>query len=164
MERTRALMCSAVRDSLVVGYEQLIDSLDLPGKDDRHVLAAAIRSGAQVIVTYNLKDFPAAALDPFGIEAQSPDDFVLHRAPPHRFGAQCRRRDGRASGRRVDPPTTDRLGSARNLVEQRARSVGGRDPSVALLNLGNHCPQSLGCENRTHSRGGSRWRFPKHDL
>ena len=29
-------------------------------------------------MTYNLKDFPASALDPFGIEAQSPDDFVLH--------------------------------------------------------------------------------------
>ncbi len=78
LERTRALMCEAVRGCLVAGYEQLIPSLELPDENDRHVLAAAIRAGAQVIVTHNLKDFPDAALAPFGIEAQSPDDFVLH--------------------------------------------------------------------------------------
>ena len=42
-----------------------------------HVLAAAIRAGAQTIVTFNLKDFPAATLAPYDIEAQHPDDFVL---------------------------------------------------------------------------------------
>ena len=46
--------------------------------DDRHVLASALRSGAQVIVTYNLKDFPADVLKSFGIEPQSPDEFVLN--------------------------------------------------------------------------------------
>ena len=59
LTRTRSLMNEAVRDCLVSGYEVLIDSLSLPDPDDRHVLAAAIRAGAQVIVTYNLKDFPA---------------------------------------------------------------------------------------------------------
>lgn len=56
--RTRRLMKSAVRDCLVKGYEPLIDILELPDKDDRHVLAAAVRAKAQVIVTFNLKDFP----------------------------------------------------------------------------------------------------------
>ena len=46
--------------------------------DDRHVLAAAIRCQAGVIVTYNLKDFPEHALTPYGIEAQHPDEFVSH--------------------------------------------------------------------------------------
>jgi predicted nucleic acid-binding protein len=77
LQRTRTLMNAAVRDSLVTGYEPLIEGLRLPDADDRHVLAAAIRAGAQVIVTSNLKDFPANGLLPFGIEARSPDDFVL---------------------------------------------------------------------------------------
>ena len=68
----------AVPDSLVVGYEPLEASLDLPDLDDRHVLAAAIFSGAGTIVTYNLKDFPAQALAPHGITAQHPDQFIEH--------------------------------------------------------------------------------------
>ena len=77
LERTRRLMDQAAPDALVTGYESLIDSLELPDRDDRHVLAAAIRCGASVIVTLNLSDFPNAALAEFGIEAQHPDDFVL---------------------------------------------------------------------------------------
>jgi predicted nucleic acid-binding protein len=78
LERTRDLMNSAVPDSLVNSYETLVDELDLPDADDRHVLAAAIRCQAGVIVTYNLKDFPETALAPYGIEAQHPDKFVAH--------------------------------------------------------------------------------------
>jgi predicted nucleic acid-binding protein len=44
---------------------------------DRHVLAAAIEGGAKVIVTFNLKDFPATALDPWQIRAVHPQDFLL---------------------------------------------------------------------------------------
>jgi hypothetical protein len=76
LERTRALMDAHVRDALVVGYEPLIGGLVLPDPDDRHVLAAALRCGADAIVTFNLKDFPAASLAPYGIEAQHPDGFV----------------------------------------------------------------------------------------
>jgi hypothetical protein len=77
LQRTRKLMISAIRDCLVTGYEPLIDSLDLPDPNDRHVLAAAIRARAQVIVTENLSDFPSSVLDGWDIEAKSPDDFVL---------------------------------------------------------------------------------------
>jgi predicted nucleic acid-binding protein len=76
LDRTRELMNTAVRDSLVTGFEKLIDALDLPDPDDRHVLAVAIKSGAQVIVTENLKDFPPDALRAWDVEAKSPDDFV----------------------------------------------------------------------------------------
>lgn len=78
LERTRALMDKHAPDALVTGYESLIQGLELPDPDDRHVLAAAIRGRADVIITINLKDFPAEILAPFGIQAQHPDEFVLH--------------------------------------------------------------------------------------
>ncbi len=77
LERTRKLMNAAVRDCLVTDYEGRIENLTLPDPDDRHVLAAAIEAQAQVIVTYNLRDFPAGALQAYGLEAAHPDDFFL---------------------------------------------------------------------------------------
>ncbi|NUT04815.1 MAG: PIN domain-containing protein, partial [Hamadaea sp.] len=71
------LMNAAVRDCLVEGYEPLIGELKLPDPEDRHVLAAAIKAGAQVIITSNLRDFPPEHLSQWDIEAKSPDDFVL---------------------------------------------------------------------------------------
>lgn len=84
LERTRALMDEHVQDALVDGYQPLIPGLSLPDPDDRHVLAAAIRAGVGVIVTFNLTDFPAAVLAPHGVQAQHPDEFVsrlLDNAP-----------------------------------------------------------------------------------
>lgn len=83
LRRTRELMNQHVRDALVADYQQLIPAVELPDPDDRHVLAAAIRSGAQVIVTYNRKDFPDGALRKWGIEVQHPDDFVEHLLSLH---------------------------------------------------------------------------------
>ena len=77
LERTRRLMDLHATGALVTGYENLIEGLQLPYPDDRHVLAAAIRGRANVIVTANLRDFPAKILRQFGIEAQSPDKFTL---------------------------------------------------------------------------------------
>ena len=78
LERTRAFMDLHATDALVTGYEDLIPGLQLPDPDDRHVLGAAIRGQADVIVTMNLRDFPADVVGAFGIEAQHPDEFVLH--------------------------------------------------------------------------------------
>ena len=78
LERTRMLMDQHAVDALVTGYEDLIPGLQLPDPDDRHVLAAAIRGHADVIVTINLRDFPSDTIGPFGIEAQHPDEFILH--------------------------------------------------------------------------------------
>ena len=84
LERTRDLMDQATRDVLITGYGTLIPALDLPDPDDRHVLAAAIVGRCDTIVTRNLRDFPDAAVAPYGIEVRHPDEFLsgrLHLAP-----------------------------------------------------------------------------------
>jgi hypothetical protein len=77
LERTRQLMEKALPDAMVVGFEPLIPSLELPDRDDRHVLAAAIHCGADVIVTANLGHFPRLAVAHYGIHPLHPDDFVM---------------------------------------------------------------------------------------
>ncbi|MEU1277442.1 PIN domain-containing protein [Streptomyces sp. NPDC005805] len=76
LDRTRHLMKRAVRDCMVKGYEPLVGALDLPDPDDRHVLAAAVRARAQMIVTFNVKDFPQDRLAPWDVEAVHPDAFI----------------------------------------------------------------------------------------
>jgi predicted nucleic acid-binding protein len=63
-------------DALVTGYESLLGGMTNEPKD-RHVLAAAVRAGAEVVVTFNLTDFPEQALKPFDITAIHPDEFLL---------------------------------------------------------------------------------------
>ncbi|QAY59536.1 PIN domain-containing protein [Microbacterium protaetiae] len=70
-------MTESFPGACVSGTEQLELSLRLPDPDDRHVLAAAIRSRADAIVTANLKDFPDATLSAFDVEAIHPDDFLM---------------------------------------------------------------------------------------
>jgi predicted nucleic acid-binding protein len=77
LDRTSSLMDKAVPDGLVTDYEPLIEGLQLPDVDDRHVLAAAIKCNASVIVTFNLKDFPKDILGPFNIEPLHPDNFIV---------------------------------------------------------------------------------------
>jgi len=95
LERTRSLMDSNVRDCLVAGYDDLIEGLVLPDPNDRHVLAAAIRTRASVIVTFNLSDFPKNCLEQYGLEAQHPDSFITHLLdlnPAAAFGAAKKQR------------------------------------------------------------------------
>ncbi len=66
----------AFPEASVQGHEPLIAALTLPDPDDRHVLAAAISSGAQHIITENLRDFPEEVLSDFGIEAIDADEFL----------------------------------------------------------------------------------------
>ena len=63
-------------DALVTGFEQIVETLDLPDENDRHVLAAAIQCDAQHIVTDNIVDFPAQKLTPYGIVAMMSDEFL----------------------------------------------------------------------------------------
>lgn len=79
LNRTRVLMTEALPDAMTTGYEPLVDALTLPDPDDRHVLAAAIRTGSQVIVSNNIRDFPAASLAPLGVESRSADHFLVNQ-------------------------------------------------------------------------------------
>ena len=78
LDKTRELINLYARDALITDYEDFIGAISLPDPNDRHVLAAAIHGRADVIVTYNLKDFPKENLSMHNIEAQHPDDFLIH--------------------------------------------------------------------------------------
>lgn len=101
LERTRQLMNAHVRDCLVTNYEDLIPVLTLPDPDDRHVLAAAIRSSADVIVTFNLGDFPPETLKKWGIEGATPGR--LHQPPARPRPAHRLRRREAAAGEPQEP-------------------------------------------------------------
>lgn len=72
------LMASHFTDAEVTGHEDLESSMTNDPKD-RHVLAAAVRAGAQAIVTFNTRDFPDGAVRPYGIEVLTPDAFLLNQ-------------------------------------------------------------------------------------
>ncbi len=66
----------AFPDALVENYLNLIPHLELPDLNDRHVLAAAIKINADLIVTNNLKDFPEEYLQSYNLNAKTSDDFL----------------------------------------------------------------------------------------
>lgn len=79
LDRQLELMRQAIPDVDVRNYARLIPIVPaLPDPDDAHVVAAAMASGAEVIVTFNLARFPPEALGALDIEAQHPDVFVRH--------------------------------------------------------------------------------------
>jgi predicted nucleic acid-binding protein len=78
LQITRDKMNLHIQDSLVENYQSLIPSLTLSDQNDRHVLAAAICARADVIITFNLSDFPQESLEIYCIEAQHPDEFISH--------------------------------------------------------------------------------------
>lgn len=69
-------MTRAFPEAAVTGYERLIDAMACDPKD-RHVLAAAVHSDCQLIVTFNLRDFPVASLEPHHLAVVLPDEFLL---------------------------------------------------------------------------------------
>lgn len=107
IDRRIARMREAFPEAEVTGYEHLIEGL-AADPDDRHVLAAAIVGKAQVVVTANLRHFPPEACEPYGVEAQHPDDFLvnaLHIDSELVIGALARQ----AGAKRNPPITLDRL-------------------------------------------------------
>lgn len=66
----------ACPDALIQNYETIIPSITLPDENDRHVVAAAVKCNANVIVTRNLFDFPNDYLKTIGLVAIDPDNFI----------------------------------------------------------------------------------------
>lgn len=79
VDRLLTHMRDTFPDSVVQGYERLIPTINLPDPKDQHVVAAAFHGRAEVIVTSNLRHFPEGVLTPLGLEAQSPDAFLMER-------------------------------------------------------------------------------------
>jgi predicted nucleic acid-binding protein len=77
LERISESMNTEFPDAKIAGLSRLIKGLTLPDMEDRHVLAAAIVSESDVVVTWNVKDFPKTYLKRFGITAITPDEFLL---------------------------------------------------------------------------------------
>jgi predicted nucleic acid-binding protein len=63
-------------DAMVTGYDDVVPTMTNDEKD-RHVLAAAVRGGAEVLVTFNTRHFPSSSVEPFDLEVVHPDDFLL---------------------------------------------------------------------------------------
>ncbi|MBB2671373.1 UNVERIFIED_ORG: putative nucleic acid-binding protein [Rhizobium esperanzae] len=83
-QATRDRMKEVLPDADVSNHRVLIPDLSLPDPDDRHVLAAAIAGKTSVIVTRNLKDFPAADLRPHGVTQHRRTIFSSASIPPFR--------------------------------------------------------------------------------
>jgi len=86
-----------VSTARVASYQKHDAGIVLPDPDDRHVVAAAVASGATMIVTINVRDFPASALEPLKIIAKHPDDFLcaLYDSQPETTCGAVRRLRGR---------------------------------------------------------------------
>jgi len=74
--RTRMMRAAFGAEALVEDFDDLIDQMPCDPKD-RHVLAAAVRGGANTLVTFNLKDFPDGGAATHGIEIRHPDSFLV---------------------------------------------------------------------------------------
>jgi len=78
VERLMGRIQEAFPEAAVEGYAHLTSAmLNDPG--DRHVLAAAAKASADAIVTFNVRHFPASAVQPFGVVVQKPDEFLIHQ-------------------------------------------------------------------------------------
>jgi hypothetical protein len=118
-------------DAIIADYQALVARLNLPDPGDRHVLAAAILGRADVIVTRNLKDFPAATLEPYGIEPQHPDQFIDHvlmRSSPVALDAIWKMR-----ARLNKPPYTPEAFLNLLARQELPRSVATLRQSIALI-------------------------------
>jgi predicted nucleic acid-binding protein len=77
VDRLLATLGRAFPDAVVVDYEQLVNHLELPDPDDRHVLAAAVHGECDWLVTNNVDDFPDQEVDPFDLRVVTVDDALV---------------------------------------------------------------------------------------
>src|SRR5258707_8359179 len=78
IRKRTAAMQTSLQDATVEGYEALLPALQELG-DDANVAAAAVFGRDDVLVTSNVRDFPARVLERYRIAVQSPNDFLTHQ-------------------------------------------------------------------------------------
>jgi PIN domain-containing protein len=158
-----AQMREAFDDALVTGWEELEGGLSLPDQDDRHVVAAAIRGGAQGIITANAKDFPAPSLEPLGLEAVHPDDSNSsdRREEKEEAAPECLRpREARRRREVISERTCHVNGAGRSSAGITRTRRTGRGSVTARRSAGNStsttgtgCGNSASCARAARSRG-----------
>lgn len=125
--RRVSAMARAFPEASVTGYESLVPGMTCDEKD-RHVLAAATHSGCQVLVTFNLKDFPAESLEPHDMTAVHPDDFLLDQLDlyPRLVMATLREQSNDARRPRLTPlallASLEKCGAGRFAAEVRRKA------------------------------------------
>jgi len=118
------MMRTAFPEAEVDGWEALEGEM-LNHPDDRHVLSLAVHARARTVVTANLKHFPAAACEPFGIEAIAPDDLLcrlLESSAPTVI-RMVRQFSDDTSNPRCRSMTSWTLSAAQRLTSPRARTL-----------------------------------------
>ncbi len=128
LEARRDAMIEAIEGSLVEDYGDLVPTLILPDADDRHVLAAAIKAEANLILTINLKDFPSQTLAAWNLTAKHPDEFTTDLLQANQDAVVAVLQEMRA--RRKRPPI-----SAADFLAQLERQ-GLKNFVAALRNIG----------------------------
>ena len=130
----RNLMNAALPSATVTAYQDVISSIALPDADDRHVVAAAITSGASVIVTWNVRDFPAAELRRHQLQSLTPDIFLagLYAQAPDAMIAVVLR--ARHNLRKSKVSAEDFVEALRR--QKLVRFTSKIEPHIAKLSLG----------------------------
>lgn len=108
IDRMVEKMKTAFPEAMVTGHENLIPSMT-NHEEDRHVLAAAVRGRADVIVTSNLKHFPRSACAPLNVDVQPPDRFLCYQWELRRPEYLTAVLEGWASGLSTPPLTLEEL-------------------------------------------------------
>jgi len=92
IEHFRTELRTHFADAWVDGYHHLLPQIKNDQKD-RHVLAAAVKCEASLIVTFNLRDFHLEHLQPWGVRAIHPAQFLidLYRQEPAALVAKLER-------------------------------------------------------------------------
>ena len=77
-------MEAAFQEAMVLDYQGFMNvGGSLPDPNDVHVVAAALKAQAALIVTENLKHFPDTVLRPLQLEARSADIFIADTIALH---------------------------------------------------------------------------------
>ena len=112
-------MNDALPTAMVSGYEKYVAEVNLPDPNDRHIVAAGIVAGASIILTWNLRHFPAKELKKFGLRRETPDALLsslYDRVPDVTIGSLANARRN-LTKTRVSPADFIDILNSQNLIE-----------------------------------------------